>query len=70
MNFLDNELKLLQSFTAEFDKAAEQQSTKLMEAHERFSSLMDGKRFQVVHPGIAHVFARSVRTITIVNIII
>lgn len=50
MSFLDNELKLLQSFTKEFDQVAEQQSQKLVEAHERFSSLMDGKRFQVVHP--------------------
>lgn len=50
MSFLDNELKLLQSFTTEFDGVAEQQSQKLVEAHERFSSLMDGKRFQVVHP--------------------
>ncbi len=48
--FLDNELKLLQTLTSEFDKVAEQQSQKLVEAHERFSSLMDGKRFQVVHP--------------------
>lgn len=50
MSFLDNELKLLQSFATEFDDVAEQQSQKLVEAHERFSSLMDGKRFQVVHP--------------------
>ena len=50
MSFLDNELKLIQSFTAEFDVVAEQQSQKLVEAHERFSSMMDGKRFQEVHP--------------------
>lgn len=50
ISFLDNELKLLESFTTEFDGVAEQQSQKLVEAHERFSSLMDGKRFQVVHP--------------------
>jgi superfamily II DNA or RNA helicase len=49
-NFLDNELKLLLNFTEEFDAVAEQQSQKLVEAHERFSSMMDGKRFQVVHP--------------------
>jgi len=48
--FLENELKLLKSFEPEFDRVAEQQSKKLVEAHERFSSLMDGKRFQVVHP--------------------
>ncbi len=49
-SFLDNELKLLDSFTAEFDTVAEQQSKRLVEAHERFSFLMDGKRFQVVYP--------------------
>lgn len=48
--FLENELKLLKSFAAEFDGVAEKQSKKLVEAHERFSSLMDGKRFQVVYP--------------------
>lgn len=49
-SFLDNELKLVQSFSKEFDEVAEKQSRKLVEAHERFSSLMDGKRFQVVYP--------------------
>jgi superfamily II DNA or RNA helicase len=49
-SFLENELKLLKSFTTEFDTVAEKQSRKLVEAHERFSSLMDGKRFQVVYP--------------------
>jgi hypothetical protein len=29
---------------------AEQQSKHLVEAHERFSALMEGKRFQVVYP--------------------
>jgi len=29
---------------------AEQQSTKLVEAHERFSALMYRQRFQVVYP--------------------
>jgi hypothetical protein len=50
VNFLDNELKVLQSFSSKLDSVAEQQSQKLVEAHERFSSLMDGKCFQVVHP--------------------
>ena len=50
LGFLENELKLLQSFTKEFDDVAAQQSQKLVDAHERFSSLMDGKRFQVVYP--------------------
>ena len=48
--FLDNELKLLKDFNAEFDAVAEKQSKKLVDAHERFSALMDGKRFQVVYP--------------------
>lgn len=49
-SFLDNEMKLLDGFQPEFDQVAEQQSQRLVDAHERFSSLMDGKRFQVVHP--------------------
>ena len=49
-SFLDNELKLLKDFTTEFDSVAENQSKKLVDAHERFSALMDGKRFQVVYP--------------------
>lgn len=48
--FLENELKLLETLQEEFDAVAEQQSKKLVEAHERFSSLMDGQRFQVVYP--------------------
>jgi len=49
-SFLDNEMKLLAGLQPEFDRVAEQQSQRLVDAHERFSSLMDGKRFQVVHP--------------------
>ncbi|MEZ4644859.1 MAG: SNF2-related protein [Chloroflexota bacterium] len=50
-SFLANELKLLGSFGAEFDQVAEQQSQRLVEAHERFSTLVDGsRRFQVVYP--------------------
>ncbi len=48
--FLDNELKLLTSLRAEFDAIAEQQSKRLVDAHERFSALMDRQRFQVVYP--------------------
>ncbi len=48
--FLENELKLLDNLRGEFDKVAEQQSKRLVESHERFSSLMDAKRFQVVYP--------------------
>jgi hypothetical protein len=49
-NFLDNELKLLESLKPEFDALAETRSKKLVEAHERFSALMDSKHFQVVYP--------------------
>lgn len=48
--FLENELKLLQTMTAECTHVAETQSKKLVAAHERFSSLMDQQRFQVVYP--------------------
>lgn len=49
-SFLENELKLLETLQADFSVVAEQQSRKLVEAHERFSSLMDAQRFQVVYP--------------------
>ncbi|MEW5966018.1 MAG: SNF2-related protein [Pseudomonadota bacterium] len=49
-SFLENELKLLDIVQPEFANVAEHQSKRLVEAHERFSSLMDGKRFQVVYP--------------------
>ena len=49
-NFLENELKILNMMTSEFDAVAEQQSKKLVAAHERFSALMDARRFQVVYP--------------------
>lgn len=49
-SFLENELKLMGILQTEFAGVAEQQSKRLVEAHERFSSLMDGKRFQVVYP--------------------
>lgn len=49
-SFLENELKLMGILQTEFAEVAEQQSKRLVEAHERFSSLMDGKRFQVVYP--------------------
>ncbi|MBI3915847.1 MAG: DEAD/DEAH box helicase [Betaproteobacteria bacterium] len=48
--FLENELKLLASLRAEFDAVAEQQSKRLVDAHERFSALMDRQRYQVVYP--------------------
>jgi hypothetical protein len=49
-SFLENELKLLDVLKTEFASIAEQQSQHLVEAHERFSALLDGKRFQVVYP--------------------
>ncbi len=50
VSFLENEMGLLGSLETEFDLIAEQQSKRLVEAHERFSSLMDKERFQVVYP--------------------
>jgi len=48
--FLDNELALLESMRDDFNALAEQQASNLVAAHERFSSLMTGKHFQVVYP--------------------
>jgi len=48
--FLENELKLLDKLDAEFTVIAEEQSKRLVAAHERFSALMDKQRFQVVYP--------------------
>lgn len=50
VNFLVNEIKVMDSLASEFHAVAEQQSKRLVEAHERFSALMEGKRFQVVYP--------------------
>lgn len=49
-SFLENELTLLDNLDDEFRLIAEQQSKRLVEAHERFSALMDKQRFQVVYP--------------------
>jgi GTP-binding protein HflX len=49
-SFLENEIKLLAGLGTEFDAVAEQQSKRLVDAHERFSALMDRQRFQVVYP--------------------
>jgi hypothetical protein len=48
--FLDNELRLLASLESQFDAIAEDQSKRLVAAHERFSALMERQRFQVVYP--------------------
>jgi superfamily II DNA or RNA helicase len=49
-SFLENELKLLDRLDTEFTAIAEEQSKRLVAAHERFSALMDRQRFQVVYP--------------------
>jgi superfamily II DNA or RNA helicase len=49
-SFLGNELSLLGSLGEAFTEVAEMQSKRLVEAHERFSALMDKQRFQVVYP--------------------
>jgi len=49
-SFLENELMLMDSLASQFDAIAEEQSKRLVAAHERFSSLMDKQRFQVVYP--------------------
>ena len=49
-SFLENELDLLASLKPQFDVIAEEQSKRLVAAHERFSALMDKQRFQVVYP--------------------
>lgn len=49
-SFLENELKLIDRLDTEFTAIAEEQSKRLVAAHERFSSLMDRQRFQVVYP--------------------
>ena len=47
---LDSELKQLKNLSETFDEVASERCEKLVEAHERFSQLMDKKRFKVVHP--------------------
>lgn len=49
-SFLQNELRLIDDLDAEFKVIAEQQSKRLVAAHERFSALMDKQRYQVVYP--------------------
>lgn len=48
--FLENDLRQLDSLKTEFDHIAENQSKQLVEAHVRFSSLMEKEKFQVVYP--------------------
>jgi len=49
-SFLDNELGLLDQLDEEFNSLAEEQSKRLVAAHERFSALMDKQHYQVVYP--------------------
>ena len=49
-SFLENELSQFDRLQQQFDAVAEERSQHLVEAHERFSKLMDRKKFQVVHP--------------------
>ncbi|MDA8139272.1 MAG: hypothetical protein M0036_11530, partial [Desulfobacteraceae bacterium] len=44
------ELRLLADLSPEFDCLAERQAQHLVQAHERFSALMDHRRYQVVYP--------------------
>ena len=49
-SFLKNELGLLGRLDEVFNELAEEQSKRLVVAHERFSALMDKQRYQVVYP--------------------
>jgi len=49
-SFLENECQQLELLHEQFDRVAEERSQHLVDAHERFSKLMDRKRFQIVHP--------------------
>ena len=49
-SFLENELSLLGRMDEAFNKQAEEQSKRLVAAHERFSALMRKQRYQVVYP--------------------
>jgi hypothetical protein len=49
-SFLENECQQLELLQEQFDRVAEERSQHLVDAHERFSKLMDRKRFQIVHP--------------------
>ena len=49
-SFLENELGLVTRLDEAFSELAEEQSVRLVAAHERFSALMDKQRYQVVYP--------------------
>ena len=50
VSFLVNELNLLVQLDETFSSLAEEQSKRLVAAHERFSALITKQRFQVVYP--------------------
>jgi superfamily II DNA or RNA helicase len=47
---IKNELVILDSLKSQFDLVGEAQAKQLVESHERFSTLMEKARFQVVYP--------------------
>jgi len=49
-SFLENEIGILNQLMDVFSELAEDQSKKLVAAHERFSALMGKQRYQVVYP--------------------
>ena len=49
-NVFENELNLIENMEEQFEVLAEEQSKRLVKAHERFSTLMAKKRYQVVYP--------------------
>ena len=49
-SFLENELGLLDRLDEAFNDLAEEQSKRLVAAHERFSALLGKQRYQVVYP--------------------
>ena len=49
-SFLENETGLLAQMEGAFKELAEEQSKRLVAAHERFSALMDKQRYQVAYP--------------------
>jgi len=49
-SFLENELSLIDQLEDDFNKIAEERCQHLVEAHQRFSKLVDKRQFQVVYP--------------------
>jgi light-regulated signal transduction histidine kinase (bacteriophytochrome) len=49
-NFLENELSFIDEVKRLSVTVAEEQNKKLVDAHQRFSSLVSTRKFQVVYP--------------------